>query len=289
MKILLLGNTGQVGWELNRTLLTVGDLIAIDYPKIDMSNPNSIRTVVREIKPDLIVNATAYTNVDKAESELELAMAVNGTGPGVLAEEAKKNGAFLIHYSTDFVFNGIKKKPYTEEDEPNPINMYGRTKLIGEQAVQSIDGLYLIFRTSWVYSNRRPCFITKVMKWAEKNTQMSIVDDQTSTPTWSRVIAEATAQVIIQGCDKSSDYFEVKKGLYHLSAGGYCSRFEWAREILRLEQLSDTVLTAAKSSDFKTPAVRPIFSPLDCSLVKKTFEINIPHWKIQLEALYNKL
>ena len=166
LKILLLGNTGQVGWELNRTLLTLGELTALDYPQIDMADPDDILRVVRENEPDLIVNATAYTNVDKAESEQGLALAINSMGPGILAEEARQLNAAFIHYSTDYVFDGTKGEPYTEEDEPNPINVYGETKLAGERVIQDVGGAYLIFRTSWVYSLRRPCFVTKVLKWA---------------------------------------------------------------------------------------------------------------------------
>ena len=157
-KILLLGNTGQVGWELNRTLLSLGELTALDYPQIDMADPDSIRLVVKDAQPDIIINATAYTNVDKAESEPDLAMAINGIGPGILAEEAKRLGAALIHYSTDYVFDGTKGEPYTEEDVPNPINVYGKTKLAGEEAIRAVGDNYLIFRTAWVYSLRRPCF-----------------------------------------------------------------------------------------------------------------------------------
>ncbi|MDY6873992.1 MAG: dTDP-4-dehydrorhamnose reductase, partial [Chloroflexota bacterium] len=198
-KILLLGNTGQVGWELHRSLLTLGELVALDYPEIDMADPDNIRKTVRAVKPGLIINATAYTDVDKAESEPELAMAINGTGPGILAEEAKRLDAALIHYSTDYVFDGAKGAPYTEEDEPNPINVYGETKLAGERTVQAVDGAYLIFRTSWVYSLRRPCFVTKVLKWAREQETLRIVDDQISSPTWARTLAEATAQVIAKG------------------------------------------------------------------------------------------
>ena len=219
-KILLLGNTGQVGWELNRSLMTLGELVAVDYPEINMADPNNIREMVGKVKPNLIVNATAYTDVDKAESEPELAMAINGTGPGILAEEAKRLGAALIHYSTDYVFDGTKGEPYTEEDPTNPINVYGVTKLAGERAIQETGSAYLIFRTSWVYSLRRPCFVTKVLKWARENETLRIVDDQISSPTWARTLAEATAQVIAQGRGEPSDYIKEKSGIYHLAGGG---------------------------------------------------------------------
>ena len=213
MKILLLGSTGQVGWELNRTLLTLGELAALDYPQIDMADPQSIRAVVADHNPELIVNATAFTDVDKAESERELAMAINGAGPGILAQEAKKRGAALIHFSTDYVFDGAKGSPYTEEDEPNPINYYGETKLAGERAIREVGGIYLIFRTSWVYSLRRPCFVTKVLEWAKTKEVLRIVDDQVSTPTWARTLAEATAQVVAQGRGDPLGWLEEKRGL----------------------------------------------------------------------------
>jgi dTDP-4-dehydrorhamnose reductase len=286
MKILLLGNTGQLGWELNRTLITLGDLVALDYPEIDMANPQSIRTVVRKYQPNLIVNATAYTDVDKAESEPELAMAINGSGPGILAEEAQRLGGALIHYSTDYVFDGTKGDPYTEEDQPNPLNVYGETKLAGEQAVQTVGGAYLIFRTSWVYSLRRPCFVTKVLEWARKHETLRIVDDQISSPTWARSLAEATAQVIAQGIGEPIPYIEAKSGLYHLSGNGSCSRFEWAEAILKLDpylhdQITIQVLPA-KSKDFKTPAKRPGYSGLDLHKFQNTFNLIPPNWKKDL-------
>jgi len=282
MKILLLGNTGQLGWELNRTLLTLGDLVALDYPQIDMANPDNIRSLVRTHQPDLIVNATAYTDVDKAESQPDLAMAINGTGPGILAEEAKRLGGGLIHYSTDYVFDGTKGEPYTEEDEPNPINVYGETKLAGEKAVQAVGGAYLIFRTSWVYSLRRPCFVTKVLKWAREQETLRIVDDQIGSPTWARTLAEATAQVIAQGRGESVAYIREKKGLYHLAGGGSCSRYEWARAILEMDpnsgNLSVTVVRA-KSKEFTTPADRPQISMLINTKVEKMFYLTVSTWR----------
>ncbi len=281
-RILLLGNTGQVGWELNRTLLTLGDLTSLDYPQIDMSNPDSIRNVVRESKPDLIINATAYTNVDKAESEPDLAMAINGTGPGILAEEARRLNSALIHYSTDYVFNGTKGEAYTEEDEPNPINIYGETKLAGEKAIQEVSGAYLIFRTSWVYSLRRPCFVTKVLKWAREQETLHIVDDQISNPTWARMLAEASAQLIAQGKGEIVKYIEEKSGLYHLAGGGSCSRYEWAKAILEVEPHKEEqvvkALLPAKSEDFPTLAQRPGITSLLQDRYYNTFNLKIPDW-----------
>jgi len=273
-RILLLGNTGQVGWELNRTLLTLGELNAIDYPEIDMSDEENIRKVVRQAQPNLIVNATAYTNVDQAESEQDLAMAINGYGPGILAEEATKLGAALIHFSTDFVFDGTKETPYLELDQPNPISAYGRTKYIGEKSVQSVDCMYLILRTSWVYSMRRPCFVTKVLKWAETKKELRIVDDQVSSPSWARMLAEATAQIIAQGRDNPIEYIKGKKGIYHLAGAKSCSRFEWAQAIIKFYGIQEKVrIEPAKSDEFETAAKRPSYSFLDTSKVKKNFHI----------------
>jgi dTDP-4-dehydrorhamnose reductase len=254
----------------------------MDFPQIDMSDPDNIRSVVRTHEPNLIVNATAYTNVDKAESETELAMAINGTGPGILAEEAKRLDGALIHYSTDYVFDGQKGEPYIEEDQTNPLSVYGETKLAGEQAVQAVGGAYLIFRTSWVYSLRRPCFVTKVLDWARKHETLRIVDDQISNPTWARSLAEATAQVIAQGKSDPVGYISETSGLYHLSGGGYCSRFEWAKAILELESTKDDIIVKevlpAKSSDFSTAAERPLKSALCCKKFEKRFDLRLPNW-----------
>jgi len=287
MKILLLGNTGQLGWELNRTLLPLGNIVALDYPQIDMSSPDNIRSIVRQYQPNLVVNATAYTNVDKAESEPELAMAINGTGPGILAEEVKRLHGALIHYSTDYVFDGTKGEPYTENDTPTPVSVYGETKLAGEKNVQSVGGAYLIFRTSWVYSMRRPCFVTKVLKWAREHETLHIVDDQISTPTWARTLAEASTQVVAQGRGTIHDFMIDNRGLYHLSDGGYCSRFDWAKKILALdpnkeEQVTNEILPA-KSSDFPTPAMRPTVSILNCNKFITRFNLYTKPWDVVLE------
>lgn len=283
MKILLLGNTGQVGWELNRTLLTLGELIALDYPQLNMADAKSIQMIVRETKPNIIVNATAYTNVDKAESEPELAEAINGVGPGILAEEAFKLGAALIHYSTDFVFDGAKGEPYTEEDQPNPINQYGISKLHGEQAIQQVGGTYLIFRTSWVYSLHKDSFITKVMQWALEQQTLRIVNDQIGSPTWARMLAEVTAQIITLGMSDPIGYIKEKANLYHLAGEGSCSRYEWARTILEFDSNKNKhiskELIQASISDFPTRAKRPINSSLQCLRIAETFPLFMVPWK----------
>lgn len=291
MKILLLGNTGQVGWELNRTLLTLGELVALDYPRVDTSDPKSIQKIVRDVKPHIIVNATAYTSVDKAEQEHELAEAINGVGPGILAEEALKLHAVLIHYSTDYVFDGIKGAPYNEADVPNPINQYGLTKLHGEQAIQQVGGAYFIFRTSWVYSMRRPCFVTKVLEWAKAQDVLRIVDDQISNPTWARMLAEATAQIIAQGRDVPFDYLLEKSGLYHLAGGGFCSRYEWAKKIIEIDStvsnLKTREIVAAKSSEYSSAAARPMNSALSVEKITDQLNVFVDHWDSILKIAFD--
>jgi dTDP-4-dehydrorhamnose reductase len=281
--ILLLGKVGQLGWELSRTLPGLGPLVAVDYPEINLAQPESIRPLVRRLRPAVIVNATAYTAVDKAENEIDLAFAINRDAPGVLAEEAKALGAALIHVSTDYVFDGRAQAPYTEADAPNPLNVYGRSKLEGEQAIQAAGGAYLILRTAWVYSTRRGGFVTKVLEWARQQTSLHIVEDQVSNPTWCRALAEATAQLVARGGDQPAAWLAERAGLYHLAGDGYASRLEWARQIIALdphkEEQTVTELLPARSADFPTPAERPLFSALDCSRFTQVFGLRLPPWQ----------
>ncbi len=287
MRVLLIGKNGQVGWELERALATIGELATLDYPEIDLADAGSIRKWVHQVNPHVIVNAAAYTDVDGAEGEPELATAINGTAPGVLAEEAQVVGAVLVHYSTDYVFDGETETPYTEEDPPNPINAYGRSKLTGEQAVQQVDGAYLILRTSWVYSLRRECFLTRVLKWAREFETLKIVTDQVGSPTWCRMLAEVTAQMLAMGSRDLSGWLDDRKGIYHLAGKGHPNRLEWALAILdfdphQSEQVC-TKLLPAISTDFPTPAKRPHNSALNCAHFEKTFGLNIPFWKDSLQ------
>jgi len=288
-KILLIGKNGQLGWELQRTLATLGEVVTLDYPEIDLAKPESLREVIRTISPQLIINAAAYTNVDKAESEPELAMKVNTESPGVIAEEARRLNAAFIHYSTDYVFDGKKGSPYVETDVPNPLNVYGKTKLAGEQLVEVVGGSYLIFRTSWVYSMRKGGFMTKVLQWTREQETLRIVDDQIGSPTWARMLAEATAQVIAQGRNDPVNYIHEKAGLYHLAGGGSCSRYEWAKAILELdpkkEEQAVKRLLPAKSSEFPTLAIRPPKSGLSIEKYKNTFGMQFPDWNECLKLL----
>lgn len=289
MRILLIGKHGQVGWELNRTLVTLGEVVAVDYPDIDLADTAAIPKLIREVKPAVVVNATAYTNVDKAESEPELANRINAIAPGVMAEEARNLGAAFIHYSTDFVFDGRKGAAYTEDDAPNPLNVYGRTKWDGEEAVQQVGGAYLILRTSWVYSLRQGGFVTKVLQWARQQETLRIVDDQVGSPTWSRLLAEATAQVMAQGRQDVNAYLNEKAGLYHLAGAGCASRYAWAKAILELDprKAEQTVkhLLPAKTADFPTPAVRPMRTELSNTRFEAAFDQYIPRWDVGLRLL----
>jgi dTDP-4-dehydrorhamnose reductase len=288
-KVLLIGKNGQVGWELQRTCCTLGELVAVDYPEIDLADPDGLRRLIRTVKPTVLINAAAYTNVDKAESEPELARRVNALAPAVMAEEARKLNAAFIHYSTDYVFDGAKGSPYVETDALNPINVYGATKLEGERAVQAAGGAYIIFRTSWVYSLRQGGFVTKVLQWARQQTILRIVDDQIGSPTWARMLAEATAQVIAQGRAEPVEYIKEKAGLYHLAGGGSCSRYEWAKAILELDPKKEEQvvkeLLPAKSTDFPTPAVRPANTGLACTQFNNVFYMNFLNWVIALATL----
>ncbi len=288
MKILLLGKHGQLGWELARTLQPLGDVVALDYPEIDLTNADQIRASVRQAAPEMIVNATAYTAVDQAEKQPELAHAINAKAIGILAEEARTLGAALIHYSTDYVFDGTKGQPYYEADITNPLNEYGRSKLAGEAAIEAVSGAHLILRTAWVYSLRGDSFVNKVLRWARQQELLRVVDDQVSNPTWARMLAEITCQLLARG----RRVVEEHSGLYHLAGSGYASRLEWAREIIALDSNTSEqrvkLLQRAASSEFSTPAQRPLFSALDCSYFEQTFGLCLPDWRSALRLAMDR-
>jgi len=288
MKIVLIGNNGQLGWEFQRTLPTLGEVISLGREKLDVSDLEAVQTILTNLQPELIVNASAYTNVDQAEMEPALTMQVNAKAPGVMAETAHKLGAVLIHYSTDYVFDGKKNGPYIESDMTNPLNMYGKSKCIGEENIKQVGGAYLILRTSWVYSLRGNSFVNKVLAWSRKNAQLKIVSDQISNPTWARKLAETTTQAMITNKANLLEIIKDRRGIYHLAGGGYTSRFEWAKEILardpnRSEQLVQTP-EPALSQDFPTPANRPLFSGLDCSKFSNVFNLHLPDWRESLQV-----
>jgi dTDP-4-dehydrorhamnose reductase len=287
MQILLLGKVGQLGWELQRSLAPLGEVTALDYPEINFSDPTALLQSVRHIKPQVIINAAAYTAVDKAESESELALIINGTCPGLLAEEARKSGSAFIHYSTEYVFDGSKGAPYREDDLPNPLNVYGETKLAGERAVQEAGESYLILRTSWVYSTRVGGFVNKVLEWSRQQERLRIVSDQVGNPTWCRMLAETTAQLLAMGRKDPVNWLKEYRGLYHVAGSGSASRLEWAEQILlcdpnRQEQVAKEIRPAF-TSEFPSPAVRPLYSPLNCDRFYETFGLRLPPWSRALQ------
>ncbi len=291
MKILLFGKIGQVGWELNRTLQPLGEVIALDRRDVDFSKPENLRAIVGEIKPDVIVNAVAYTAVDKAEAEEALASRINGVAPGVLAEEALKSNALLVHYSTDYVFDGTKLTPYLETDSPNPINAYGRTKLAGEIAVQSSGCDYLIFRTSWVYASRGHNFLLTILKLAKERDELNIVSDQIGAPTSARLIAETTVNCLQQAMKERLEG-DFSSGLYHLAASGYTSWHGFAEKIVNEENKVlnlDFKVKAIKTIDYPTQAKRPMNSRLAVDKLKKDYAVVLPNWAEALESCLNEL
>jgi dTDP-4-dehydrorhamnose reductase len=289
MRILLLGKNGQLGWEFQRTLAPLGELIALDWPEVDFSKPETLQDLVRRIQPQVIINAAAYTAVDRAETEYEICRAINAAAPEVLADEARHQRAALIHYSTDYVFDGHKGAAYIEEDAPAPLNTYGVTKFEGEQNVQKVGDAYWIFRTSWVYSSRRDSFVSKVLEWARKNKTLKIVSDQVGGPTWCRMLAEISTLALVNGRQDPYEWVKQTTGLYHLAGSGLASRLEWAQEILKHdphpgEQLVEEMI-AAETSEFPTPALRPLYTPMNCTKFEQTFHLSLPHWKAALKLM----
>lgn len=281
-KILVTGKNGQVGWELQRTLAPLGQIIALDAEDMDLSDVDAIRRKVREIAPNIIVNPAAHTAVDKAESEPDLAMAINGTAAGVLAEEAKKLDALLIHYSTDYVFNGSKASPYVESDTPDPQSVYGKTKLAGEQAIQAMGGKHVILRTSWVYGVHGGNFVKTILRLAKERSELRIVADQYGAPTWARLLAESTAQII-------GKYSEDKSGVYHLTSGGRTNWHQFAEEIVRLARQYDDALKEKPltihpiaTHEYPVPAKRPANSSLSTAKIHTTFGLELPQWDADL-------
>jgi len=277
-KILLTGTTGQVGWELRRALMPLGEIIAPDRHALDLANPDSIRAMIRNVQPDAIVNPAAYTAVDKAESEPELAIAINSIAPEIMAEEALRLRAVMIHYSTDYVFDGQKTTPYTEQDPTNPLGVYGKTKLAGEQAIQAVGGAHLILRTSWVYSRMGKNFLLTMLRLARERQELKVVSDQIGAPTWSRSIAEITAAIMFADLDRWQDF----NGIYHLSASGKTNWYEFAKEILandpdRSKQIIEQLIPIT-TAEYPTPAQRPAYSLLDCSKLIDRFQLHIPDW-----------
>lgn len=306
-RILILGRNGQVGWELSRALAPLGTITSVDVPQVDLADPDSLFRCVRAVAPHIIVNAAAYTAVDKAESEPELAMKINGIAPGILAEEAKRTGALLVHYSTDYVFDGTKAEPYLETDHPNPLSTYGRTKQAGDQAVQQVDGLHLIFRLCWVYGARGHNFLRTIQRLAGEREELRVVRDQVGCPTWCRLIAETTAHVLACCLFRSAPQdppppashqqstisnlpciplsFDSSishlRGIYHLAASGSCSWHDFASAIVRQmppENRRCHAVAPITTAEYPTPARRPANSVLNCDKLHRTFGLRLPPW-----------
>jgi dTDP-4-dehydrorhamnose reductase len=279
-RILLIGRIGQVGWELRRVLAPIAQVRCVDFPEIDLTHPDSIRQHVRATQPHVIINAAAYTAVDKAETDFDTAMKVNGVAPGILAEEAKARGAWLVHYSTDYVFDGTKPSSYVETDAPNPIGAYGRTKLAGELAVQQSGVAHLLFRLCWVYGARGHNFLLTILRLAREREKLRVVGDQIGCPTWSRLIAEATGQAIRQVLAAKDPLQFV--GTYHLAASGSTSWHGFAEAILRGLPTAERKCAEVEwitTAEYPTAARRPANSVLNCAKLEAAFGLRLPEWE----------
>ena len=292
-KILVFGRSGQVGWELRHKLACLGQVTGVEYPRVDFSKPDSIRDAVRAAEPGVIVNAAAYTAVDKAESEPEIAWAINAAAPGVLAEEAKRLGSILVHYSTDYVFDGSKQGAYVETDAANPLNVYGKTKLAGDEAIQAAGCEALILRTSWVYGARGNNFLMTMLRLARERTELRIVDDQTGAPTSSECIAQATANILAQVLSPAGGGLERRSGIYNLTCSGETTWFGFAKAILSksagTSATAAPVLIAISSSEFPGAAQRPASSRLSCRCLEETFGVRMPDWEDALQLVMETL
>ncbi len=278
MRILLTGGNGQLGWELERVLGPLGQVFAYDRGTLDIGDPAAVAARVRESRPQIVVNAAAFTAVDRAETEPALAQQVNGVAPGIIAEEAKRVGALLVHFSTDYVFDGTKRGPYVETDVPNPINAYGRSKLAGERAVAQAAGEHLVLRTSWLYGTRGQNFLRTILRLALTRDRLRVVDDQVGAPTWCRLVAEATGQILAQRIARGGG----ESGVFHLACAGSVSWHGFAQAILG--QFADDierapVLEAISTSEYPLPAARPANSLLDCGKLERSSGIVLPDWR----------
>lgn len=271
-RILVTGAAGQLGRELATVLAPLGDVVALDRSGLDLARPDDIVAVLRDVAPALVVNAAAYTAVDRAEAEPDAAFAVNARAPGILAAEARRLDALVIHYSTDYVFDGASPEPRDEAAPARPLNVYGASKLEGERAIEAAGGLALVFRTSWVYAGSGRNFLTTIERLAAERDELRIVDDQHGTPNWSRELARATATLVARGLP----WLAERRGLYHLSARGATTWYGFARAILG--DAADVRIVPIASADHPTPARRPAWTILDTRRFTATFGFELPHW-----------
>ncbi|MFL6532234.1 MAG: dTDP-4-dehydrorhamnose reductase [Pseudomonas sp.] len=282
LRILIIGQNGQVSRALQTRLAAMGELIVLGSDQLDMARTDHIRAPIDALRPDLIINAAAYTAVDQAESEAQRAFAINATAPGVLARAALELGIPLLHYSTDYVFDGRKPEPYTEDDAPNPLSVYGRSKLAGEEAIREAGGQHLILRTSWVYSNAGRNFLLTMQRLLQEKPHLRVVADQIGAPTWAGTIADSTAKLIERWQAGQCGAW----GTYHLTALGQTSWFGFAQAIGEnlLEQHKPcAVLEPIPSSEYPTPAQRPLNSRLDCTRLFQEWSVSQPDWRSALQ------
>jgi dTDP-4-dehydrorhamnose reductase len=303
--ILLTGKNGQIGWELLRFLPQLGEVVALDRNQLDLSKPNDISRTIREVRPQLIVNAAGYTAVDQAETDETTAQVVNAQAPGLMAEEAKKIGAALVHYSTDYVFDGTKRAPYDEIDSVNPINVYGKTKFAGEEAIRGSGVPHLIFRTSWVYATRGRNFLLTILRLASEREEIRIVSDQVGAPTCASQVAAATAKILTRMAEMNGGgfFFSKVSGTYHLSAAGQTTWYDFAKMSLekagatshdlvwlasatRGRQLIARRVVPISTEEFRSPAHRPAYSVLSNSRLIQTFGVALPDWRTQLQRCF---
>lgn len=305
IRILLTGKSGQVGAELEKSLSRLGAVIAFDRRQLDLSQPDHICRAVREVRPQMIVNAAAYTAVDQAETDEAAARAINADAPGILAEEAKKLGAGLVHYSTDYVFDGFKTSPYEENDSPQPLSVYGRTKLAGEQAVRATGVPHLIFRTAWVYGTRGRNFLLNILRLATQREELKIVHDQAGAPTWCREIARATASILERHSGQGLNVlpFQAVCGTYHMTASGVTTWYEFAKAILdEASQAPQDIpwlasatngrplvvrrITPITTAEYATPARRPAYAVLSNARLESVLGCQLPSWRAQLHSVF---
>lgn len=280
MRILLIGRTGQIGSELEADLRGFDQVIAVDRAEMDLANLRTVRDVIRTVKPTIIINAAAYTNVDQAESEQQLAMRINGEAPTVMAEEAKTIGAAIVHFSSDYVFDGSKQGAYKENDAAHPLNVYGATKLAGDEGVQAAGVPYLIIRTSWIYSRRGRNFFTTIQRLAKENDEIHIINDQRGAPTWSRIVSTAIADIVMQTAfaKDAFEWLERHTGIYHLAAQGSTTWYGFAEAIVQqLSLAKKPVIRPIKSHEYHAIAERPMNSVLNCGRWIDTFG-KLPTW-----------
>ena len=278
MKILVTGARGQLGYELAAALTNLGTVVALDRAALDLASADSLVGTLRALRPTLIVNAAAYTGVDRAEQERESAFAVNASAPGILGEEAKRLAAVLIHFSTDYVFDGVQTTPYNEDAMPHPLNVYGESKLAGERAIAASGAAAIVLRTSWVYSLRGSNFLLTIRRLAAQRDELRVVSDQQGIPNWARTLAHATATLVSNGMP----HLVERAGLYHMSSSGQATWYEFARAIIG-EQSKPRIVPIA-TAEYPTPAKRPVYGVLDPRKFERAFGFALPHWRAALQS-----